>query len=102
MTAENAADLMSRPDVDGALVGGAIYDVVPAGEVPSIYVSLGPEDVRDASDQTGSGAEHRFAIATYALRRAKNTEDVRGAIERATSTPLHIVSGRQEVVHLVE
>lgn len=47
----------------GALVGGAIYDVVPAGPVPGTYVSLGPEDVRDRSDKTGRGAEHRFVVS---------------------------------------
>ena len=46
-----------------ALVGTAIYDVVPAGDIPGTYVSLGPEDVRDRSDQTGGGAEHRFTVS---------------------------------------
>ena len=45
------------------LVGGAIFDVVPAGSVPGTYVSLGPEDVRDRSDVSGSGAEHRFIVS---------------------------------------
>ncbi len=45
------------------LVGDAIYDVVPAGPVPGTYVSLGPEDARDASDKTGRGAEHRFTVS---------------------------------------
>lgn len=45
------------------LVGGAIYDTVPAGSLPTTYVSLGPEDVRDASDKTGYGAEHRFTVS---------------------------------------
>lgn len=46
-----------------AQVGEAIYDVVPAGQVPSTYVSLGPEDVRDWSDKTGRGARHDFTIS---------------------------------------
>lgn len=46
-----------------ALVGAAIYDVVPSGTVPGTYVSLGPEDVRDRSDATGGGAEHRFTVS---------------------------------------
>jgi hypothetical protein len=46
-----------------ALVGEAIYDVVPSGPVPGTYVSLGPEDVRDRSDKTGRGAEHRFTVS---------------------------------------
>lgn len=46
-----------------ALVGGAIYDVVPAGTLPTTYVTLGPEDARDASDKTAQGAEHRFVVS---------------------------------------
>ncbi|MCO8146427.1 DUF3168 domain-containing protein [Rhodovulum tesquicola] len=45
-----------------AQVGEAIYDVVPAGDLPLTYVSLGPEEVRDASDKTGDGALHLFTI----------------------------------------
>jgi hypothetical protein len=44
-------------------IGDAIYDVVPAGPLPSTYVSLGPEDVRDWSDKTGRGARHDFTIS---------------------------------------
>ncbi len=47
----------------GGLVGGAVYDVVPAGTLPVTYVSLGPEEVRDASDKSGHGAEHRFTVS---------------------------------------
>ena len=46
-----------------ALVGAAIFDTVPPGEVPGTYVSLGSEDARDRSDQTGGGAEHRFVVS---------------------------------------
>jgi hypothetical protein len=46
-----------------ALVGDAIYDAVPPGTVTGTYVSIGPEDVRDASDATGDGAEHDFAVS---------------------------------------
>ena len=45
------------------LVGDAIYDAVPAGTPKGTFVSLGPEDVRDRSDQTGSGAEHDFVVS---------------------------------------
>ena len=50
-----------------ALVGDAVFDAAPSGEVPALYVQLGAEAVRDASDGTGSGAEHRFTvlIVTY-------------------------------------
>ena len=46
-----------------ALVGGAIYDALPAGPVPETYVSLGPEEVRDSSDRSGAGAVHRFTVS---------------------------------------
>ena len=46
-----------------ALVGGDIYDAVPSGVPPALYVRLGGEDVRDASDITGDGAVHRFTIS---------------------------------------
>ncbi|HQU69228.1 MAG TPA: DUF3168 domain-containing protein [Albidovulum sp.] len=46
-----------------ALVAGAIYDSVPPGPVAGTYVSLGPEDVRDASDQIGRGAVHEFTVS---------------------------------------
>ncbi|MCA0927389.1 DUF3168 domain-containing protein [Ruegeria profundi] len=45
------------------LSDGAIYDAVPAGSVPQAYVTLGPEEVRDASDQSGVGATHRFIVS---------------------------------------
>lgn len=46
-----------------ALVGDAIYDAVPPGTTTGTYVSLGPEDARDASDQTGEGATHDFVVS---------------------------------------
>ncbi|MCB1399783.1 MAG: DUF3168 domain-containing protein [Rhodobacteraceae bacterium] len=46
-----------------ALVGEAIHDAVPPGTPTGTYVSLGPEDVRDASDATGAGAEHDFVVS---------------------------------------
>jgi hypothetical protein len=45
------------------LVSGAIYDSIPPGTVTGTYVSIGPEDVRDASDQTGRGAFHEFTVS---------------------------------------
>jgi hypothetical protein len=46
-----------------ALVGPAVYDAIPAGPLPAIYVALGAELARDRSDQTGRGAEHEFTVA---------------------------------------
>ena len=47
----------------GALVGTNIYDAIPSGSVPPLYVALGPELARDRSDKTGAGAEHEFTVA---------------------------------------
>ena len=43
-------------------VGEAIYDAIPAGTRPDLYVSLGNEQVRDQSDMTGSGALHELVV----------------------------------------
>lgn len=45
-----------------ALVGTAIYDAPLPGGLPSLYVVIGPEKAKDASDKTGRGAEHDFSI----------------------------------------
>ncbi|MGC9370615.1 MAG: DUF3168 domain-containing protein [Paracoccaceae bacterium] len=59
-----------------ALVGGAIYDALPAGTLPDLYVSLGPEEARDRSDKTGGGALHLFTVsvvsATAGFQAAKD------------------------------
>lgn len=46
-----------------ALVGSNIFDAAPSGAVPSLYVALGPEDVRDRSDISGAGAVHDVTIS---------------------------------------
>jgi Protein of unknown function (DUF3168) len=46
-----------------ALAGVAVYDAVPATAGAGTFVLLGPEEVVDASDKTGGGAEHRLAIS---------------------------------------
>ena len=45
------------------LVGSAIYDAPPSGALPGLYVTLGAERVRDASDGSGVGAWHDLTIA---------------------------------------
>lgn len=45
------------------LVGSAVYDAIPHGTVRGTYVALGPEDVRDASDDTGYGAWHEIVVS---------------------------------------
>ncbi len=45
------------------LVGTAIYDALPSGTLPQIYVALGAGEARDKSDMTGRGAEHDFTVS---------------------------------------
>jgi hypothetical protein len=45
-----------------AIVGQAVFDALPTGAIPEIYVSLGDERVQDASDQSCKGAVHQFDI----------------------------------------
>lgn len=40
-----------------------VFDALPAGELPVTYVLIGAEDVRDASDASGRGAEHRLRLS---------------------------------------
>ena len=47
----------------GAVPGLEVFDAVPAGTAPETYVLIGPEEVRDASDRDGAGAEHRLGIS---------------------------------------
>lgn len=46
-----------------ALVGGAVYDALPSGTVPALYVVLGSEDARARADGSGQGAWHRFTVS---------------------------------------
>jgi len=55
--------LLAADTALAALVGGAIYDGLPAGALPETYVSLGPEAARDRSDREGAGALHRVTIS---------------------------------------
>lgn len=47
----------------GAIVGSAIYDAIPSGSLPPIYLTLGDETARERSDQTGFGAAHDLRIS---------------------------------------
>lgn len=45
-----------------ALVGTSIFDALPSGTLPPLYIVLGSENARDASDKTGGGAVHEFTV----------------------------------------
>ena len=79
-----------------ALVGGAIYDALPAGPLPQTYVAIGPEDVRDRSDGTGQGAWHRLTVAVVTeasgFRTAKQAAAAIG--DALIDAPLALSQGR--------
>lgn len=56
------AHLSADPAV-AAILGGAIHDALPAGPVPPLYLSLGPEVARDRSDATARGADHEITLS---------------------------------------
>lgn len=45
------------------LIGDAVFDALPTGPLPETYVSIGEEEMRDRSDVSGAGAEHRLTVA---------------------------------------
>ncbi len=77
---------LSGDDVLAGLVGNAIFDALPAGDVPPLYVRLGEETVRDASDANGSGALHQFNV--YVVSDASGYADAKAAAG-AVSDILH-------------
>lgn len=49
-----------------AAVGAAVFDMVPTGPLPPLYIVLGRDEQRDASDYTGAGAWHEAVISVVA------------------------------------
>lgn len=87
-------DALTTDAVLTALVGSAIFDAFPAGPVPDIYVSLGPETARDRSDITGHGSLHQFDVSVVAgsagFARAK---EVAAAVSNRLQAPLTLAQG---------
>ena len=66
------------------LVGTNIYDAIPTGTLPSLYVTLGPENVRDRSDKTGAGARHEFVVSVVTDTEGfASAKDAAGAVSDA-------------------
>lgn len=47
----------------GALVGDAVFDAMPASAPAGVHVALGPEETRDAGDQSAAGSRHDFVVS---------------------------------------
>ncbi len=79
-----------------ALVGSDIYDALPSGTVPDTYVSLGPEEVQDASDKSGHAARHNFTVSVVTDTSGfQSAKDIGGAIcDALLSTPLTLTRGQ--------
>ncbi|WP_135505099.1 DUF3168 domain-containing protein [Roseovarius aestuariivivens] len=84
-----------------ALVQGAIYDALPRGSVPDLYVTLGPEEARVRSDKTGGGAWHRFTVSVISSAAGFHTaKEVAAAISDAlTDAPLALSRGQCPALH---
>jgi hypothetical protein len=79
-----------------ALVGDAVYDAVPPGQLSGTFVSMGPEEVRDASDVTGGGAEHDFTISVVSDIAGFQTAKAVAAVvsDALIDAPLVLARGR--------
>jgi hypothetical protein len=84
----------------GAIVGTEIYDSVPKGPMPKLFVLIGEEQVIDASDVTAHGAMHDLSISVLSTAdgflRLKQTAS---AIIEALSEP-DLTMSRGRVVGL--
>jgi len=45
------------------IVGTHVYDALPSGALPPLYVVLGPEVVKDLSDKSAAGALHELTLS---------------------------------------
>lgn len=59
-------DLLAGDAEVAALSGGAIYDALPTGAVPDLFVSLGAERAETQTDSTGAVSRHRFTVSVIA------------------------------------
>ena len=85
-----------RDDADlAALVGAAIYDELPKGALPSIYVTLGPETVEDRSDVTGAGSLHRLTLSVVSDAAGfAQAKTVGGVISDVLARPMALDRGQ--------
>lgn len=88
----------------GALVGSAIYDAIPAGTLPGLYVSLGPEKVRAAGDGDSAGAAHRFVVSVMTdVPGFAQAKAAAGAVcDVLHDAPLSLARGRLVSLQFVE
>lgn len=55
-------DRLTQDSALAAIVGSNIFDALPEGSLPALYVVIGPEEARVQADASGAGAAHEFAV----------------------------------------
>ena len=83
------------------LVGTAIYDALPSGTLPLLYVSIGPEKVRNISDKLSQSAEHEFIVSVVTDNTGfSGAKTVAGAIcDVLVDAPLVLTRGTLTALH---
>ncbi|MGP3696018.1 DUF3168 domain-containing protein [Rhodobacter sp. NSM] len=78
------------------LSGVPLHDAVPQAGGRGTWVLIGPEDVRDASDGTGGGTEHRFTVSVISEAAGfLGAKRIAGTISDAlVDAPLELARGR--------
>lgn len=73
-----------------------VVDAIPKGQGGGSFVLIGSEEVRDLSDASGSGAEHRFTVSVISEAAGFNAaKDMAVAISDALNTAaLELSRGR--------
>ncbi|AEM40495.1 DUF3168 domain-containing protein [Ketogulonicigenium vulgare] len=76
-----------------ALDGVDIYDALPSGPVPALYVALGPEEVEDLSTHEGALTIHEVKISVIATGGGfGSAKTITTAITEALAAPLTLPS----------
>ena len=77
------------------LIGEAVYDEVPAGSTPPVYVMMGPETALDRSDVTGAGSLHMLTITVVSDAAGfSQAKTVAGAVTEVLVQPLSLSRGQ--------
>lgn len=84
-----------------ALAGVPVVDQLPKGTGRGTFVLIGPEQVVEAGDRTGPGAEHRFTVSVISDATGfRGAKDVAVAVSDALAES-GLTLSRGRVVHLV-
>ena len=80
-----------------SLSAGHVYDALPTGALPDLYVTIGPEKVRDAGDGLGKGAWHDFDISVVSEQAGfQGAKALAAAVSTALeNAPLVLAQGRR-------